>query len=146
MPWNSSKDKCRTDLVLCLGRQTGNLNEWPILSWSFYSSFTRKPLFNNAIFFRKHEETECKRWMISNDIRLHGIRWYWQEFKKPQTELNWEGKISGKGWARFSSSWECHYYTSAVSYNRKLVCAYFSRWLEYWWRLVPAFLSRRSST
>ena len=71
-------------------------------------------------FFRKHEETECKWWMISNDIRLHGGRWYWHEFKKPQTVLNWEGKISGKGWARFSSSWECHCYTSAVSYNRKV--------------------------
>ena len=71
-------------------------------------------------FFRKHEETECKWWMISNDIRLHGGRWYWHEFKKPQTVLNWKGKISGKGWARFSSSWECHCYTSAVSYNRKV--------------------------
>ena len=88
-------------------------------------------------FFRKHEETECKRWMISKDIRPHGGRWYWHEFKKPQTALNWEGKISGKGWARFSSSWECHCYTNAVSYNRKVTFFSYRRpTLGNWFMLI----------
>lgn len=94
-------------------------------------------------FFRKHEETECKRWMISNDIRLHGGRWYWHEFKKPQTFLNWEGKSrvkDGRVLAHLESviviQAQFHIigrspFQLSVARSRKLVCAYFSRWLEY---------------
>lgn len=109
-------------------------------------------------FFRKHEETECKRWMILNDIRLPGGRWYWHEFKKPETVLNWEGKFwvkDGRVLAHLESviviQAQFHIigrppFQLSAARSRKLVCAYFSRWLEYWWRHVPAFLSRRLST
>ena len=135
-----------------------SINEWPILSWSFYSSFIRKSLCDYAIFFvstRRLNVSGEWYWMISacpaagdTDTSLKNLKQYLigkenSGVKDGRVLAHLESVIVIQ--AQFHIIGRSPFQLSAAR-SRKLVCAYFGRWLEYWWRHVPAFLSRRSST